>query len=142
MARSLPFVYAVEELGDALTERLLPILAAASLTPAQFSVLYALDEEGPMTLGELAKLERCVKSNISFVTRGMENAKLIRLEADPQDKRARIVSPTPLGEERFAIAKAGAARLEAALRKALGAKVLERLAAECLETAAAIDRLG
>jgi hypothetical protein len=45
MPRSLPFIHAAEELGDAITERLAPILAAAELTPAQLNVLYMLVEE-------------------------------------------------------------------------------------------------
>ena len=71
MSRPLPFIYAVEEVGDALTERLEPILVRAQLTAAQFSVLYALIEEGPMQLGALAERQRCVKSNVSYITRVM-----------------------------------------------------------------------
>lgn len=89
MPRTLPFIHAAEELGDALTERLAPILASADLTPAQFNVLYMLVEDGPMTLGELAKFQRCVKSNISYITRTMDRDGLIQLAASESDQRAR-----------------------------------------------------
>ena len=138
--RSLPFTYAAEELGDALTERLAPILAAADLTPTQFNVLYILVEDGPMTLGELAKFQRCVKSNISYLTRSMEQEGLVALVASERDQRARVISPTKLGLKRFEVAKAGAQKVEVAIRRALGADVLDRIARGCLDAAAALDR--
>jgi len=138
--RALPFVYAAEELGDALTERLTPVLAAADLTPTQFNVLYILVEDGPMTLGELAKFQRCVKSNVSYLTRSMEQEGLVALVASEHDQRARVISPTKLGLKRFEIAKTGAQKVEAAIRRALGADMLERIAQGCLDAAAAIDR--
>ena len=140
MPRSLPFVYAAEELSDALTERLTPILASAGLTPGQFSVLYMLVEDGPMTLGALAKFQRCVKSNVSYITRTMERDGLVQLAASESDQRARVVSASKLGIQRFAVAKAAAQKVETALRRALGANVLERVAQACLEVAAALDR--
>ena len=97
MPRSLPFLHAAEEIGDALTERLAPILAVAELTPAQFNVLYMLVEDGPTTPGELAKFQRCVKSNISYITRTMERDGLVHLAASESDQRARVISPSKLG---------------------------------------------
>jgi DNA-binding MarR family transcriptional regulator len=140
MPRSLPFIHAAEEIGDALTERLAPILASADLTPAQFNVLYMLVEDGPMTLGELAKFQRCVKSNISYITRTMERDGLVHLAASESDQRARVISASKLGIQRFDVAKAAAQKVETALRRALGANVLERIAQGCLEAAAALDR--
>jgi DNA-binding MarR family transcriptional regulator len=140
MPRSLPFIYAAEELRDALTERLAPILASANLTPAQFNVLYMLVEDGPMTLGELAKFQRCVKSNISYITRTMERDGLVRLAASESDQRARVISASKLGIQRFDVAKAAAQKVETALRRALGANVLEHIAQGCLDAAAVLDR--
>jgi DNA-binding MarR family transcriptional regulator len=140
MPRLLPFIHAAEELSDALTERLAPILASADLTPAQFNVLYMLVEDGPMTLGELAKFQRCVKSNISYITRTMERDGLVHLAASKSDQRARVISASQLGIKRFNVAKAAAQKVETALRRALGANVLERIAEGCLEAAATLDR--
>jgi hypothetical protein len=50
-----------------------------------------------MTLGELAKFQRCVKSNISYITRTMERDGLVHLAASASDQRARVLSPSKLG---------------------------------------------
>jgi DNA-binding MarR family transcriptional regulator len=141
MSRSLSFIYAAEELADALTERLTPALAAANLTATQFSVLYMLIEEGPMTLGALAKQQRCVKSNISYITRQMQQERLIEIAASEIDQRTRVISASKLGRERYAVAKAAAQKVESALRRALGADASDRLARACLEAAAALDSI-
>lgn len=141
VARALSFLYAAEELADALTERLSPILAAAELTAAQFSVLYLLIEDGPMKLSELAEHRRCVKSNISYITRAMVGEGLVELSVAKSDQRARMISASPLGRQRYGVAKKAAQKLEQALRRACGAEATERFAQACLDTASALDEL-
>lgn len=141
MTRSLPFLYAAEELADALADRLAPVLAKAQLTTTQLSVLYLLIEEGPMRLGELAAHQRCVKSNVSYLTRAMQREGLIELVSSEEDARARLISASKLGRRRYAVARAGVEKLEAALRRALGAKAVAALEQACLKAAAALDEL-
>ena len=141
MPRSLPFIYAAEELADALSERLAPALAAAELTATQFSVLYMLIEDGPMRLSELAEHQRCVKSNVSYITRQMLREGLVELSASEEDQRARVISASKLGRQRYGVAKVAAQKIEHALRRAFGAEATDRLARACLEAAAALDRL-
>ncbi len=140
MSRSLPFLYAAEELGDALAERLAPIFATAELTATQFNVLYLLIEEGPMKSSDLAKFRRCVKSNVSYITRVMLSEGLIELSSSQDDQRARVISASKLGRNRYGVAKAAAQKLEQALRRALGPDAFEGLAKACLGAAAAIDQ--
>lgn len=140
MPRTLPFLYAAEELGDALAERLTPILNAAQLTSAQFNVLYLLIEEGPMKLSELAKYRRCVKSNVSYLARAMQGEGLIELSVSEADQRARVVAASKLGRSRYDVAKASAQKVEQALRRALGGDAVGRLADACLQAARAIDQ--
>jgi DNA-binding MarR family transcriptional regulator len=142
MPRSLPFLYAAEELSDALTERLAPVLAEAELTATQFSVLYLLVEGGPMTPSALADQQRCVKSNASYLVRTMQRDGLIELASGQDDQRTRRITPTRLGRKRYAVAKAGVAAFERALAKALGGHVLAAVTKGCLETARAIDSLS
>lgn len=141
MARSLPFIYAAEELADALAERLSPVFAAAELTPTQFNVLYILIEEGPMRLRELAEHQRCVKSNVSYLTRVMLSEGLVELSSSEDDARARVISASKLGRRRYELAKGDAQKLEHALRRALGAEAADDLARACLAAAAALDSL-
>lgn len=140
MSRPLPFLYAAEELANALSERLAPIFAAAELTATQFNVLYMLIEDGPMKLGALAEQRRCVKSNVSYITRAMLREGLVELSPSREDQRARVLSASKLGLRRYALAKAGARKLESTLRRALGAEATEQLARGCLEAVGALDR--
>src|SRR5690349_2900284 len=112
MPRSLSFIYAAEELGDALAERLNPIFAAARLTSAQFSVSYALIEEGPMRPSALAERQRCVKSTVSYLTRAMQNEGLVELRTSDDDHRTKLMEATELGRQRYASARAEAHKLE------------------------------
>jgi DNA-binding MarR family transcriptional regulator len=141
MRRSLPFIYAAEELADALTERLAPALAAAELTATQFNVLYMLIEDGPMRLSALAEHQRCVKSNVSYITRAMLREGLVELSSSKDDARARVISASKLGQRRYDVAKAAAQKIEQALRRALGAEASDDLARACLKAAAALDSL-
>lgn len=139
MPRSLPFIYAAEELADALAERLSPVFAAAELTATQFKVLYMLIEDGPMRLSVLAEHQRCVKSNVSYITRAMLREGLVELSSSDDDGRARVISASKLGQRRYGVAKAAAQKLEHALRRALGAGAADALSRACLEAAAALD---
>ena len=134
-------MYAAEELADALAERLSPVFAAAELTATQFNVLYMLIEDGPMRLSELAKHQRCVKSNVSYLTRAMLREGLIELSSSEDDGRARVISASKLGQRRYAVAKAAAQKIENAVRRALGAQATAELERACLEAAAALDSL-
>lgn len=142
MPRALPFMYAAIELENALSERLAPIFASAGLTANQFNVLYLLIEEGPMQLSALAGQRRCVKSNISYITRAMQREGLVELAASRDDQRARVLSASKLGQRRYAAVKAAAHDVEQALRRAYGARATDQLSAACLEAARAIDELS
>jgi DNA-binding MarR family transcriptional regulator len=141
MPRALPFLYAAEELHDALSERLGPVLAAAGLTSAQFSVLYMLIEGGVTTPGGIAEQQRCVKSNVSYLLRTMQSEGLIELSSGKTDQRTRVIAATKLGQRRYAIGKAGVEKLETALARAVGARALADVTLACLDAAAALDRL-
>ncbi|MEM9461330.1 MAG: MarR family transcriptional regulator [Myxococcota bacterium] len=142
MARALPLFYAIQEIADALEERQSAPLAKAELTASQFNLLYLVIEEGPMRLGEVARYRRCVKSNASNLTRAMEKEGLVTLNADPSDRRARVVEATKEGVRRYRVACRAFARIERSLRTALGAKVTDELERLCLVGAAAVDELG
>ena len=99
-----------------------------------------LIEAGPLNLGALAEQRRCVKSNVSYITRAMLRAGLVELSASREDQRARVLSASKLGLRRYGVAKAGAQKLESTLRRALGAEATDQLARSCLEAASALDQ--
>ncbi|MEM9195582.1 MAG: MarR family transcriptional regulator, partial [Myxococcota bacterium] len=74
---SIAILYWVQEVSDAVDEQLGPVAADAALTLPQFHLLYYVVERGPMRLGELAKRQRCVKSNVSNLVRTMAEKDLV-----------------------------------------------------------------
>jgi DNA-binding MarR family transcriptional regulator len=106
--------------------------AELSLSSAQACVLGRLDEQRGM--GSLAKELGCDASNITQIVVRLEALGLVAREADPRDRRARLVARTLRGDEinqrfaaAFTFARAAVGRLSpdeqdqltALLRKAL-----------------------
>jgi DNA-binding MarR family transcriptional regulator len=71
---------------------------ASGLSAARLSALSVLVFGGPRTLGELAAAERVRPPTMTSIVRGLEDAGLVRREADPTDGRVARVRPTPKGE--------------------------------------------
>jgi DNA-binding MarR family transcriptional regulator len=71
---------------------------ASGLSPARLSVLSVLVFGGPRTLGELAAAERVRPPTMTKVVRGLEDAGLVRREADANDGRVARIRATAKGE--------------------------------------------
>lgn len=71
---------------------------ASGLSAARLSALSVLVFGGPRTLGELAAAERVRPPTMTNIVRGLEEAGLVRREADPNDGRVVRVEATPTGE--------------------------------------------
>ena len=136
---STSLVYALQEAADALEEQLTPLVAKAGLTLPQFSLLFYVIEEGPMRLGELARKERCVKSNVSNLVRKMEAQDLVMLRSDEGDRRARLIAATREGRARYASARRAVQQTENTLRRALGEEASSTLARLSLAAAGVLD---
>jgi DNA-binding MarR family transcriptional regulator len=72
--------------------------SASGLSAARLSVLAVLVFGGPRTLGELAASERVRPPTMTNIVRGLEQAGLVRREADPNDGRVARVHVTEEGE--------------------------------------------
>ncbi len=138
MDPSTSVIYAVQELVDAVDDRLSPGLAEAGLSKAQFNVFYHVVEDGPLRLSDLARYRRCVRSNVTYLVRKMETEGLLSLTEDPHDRRVRIVHATQEGLARYRVARDAAAEIERKLRRTLGSDA-DRLAMLCLTGATALD---
>lgn len=107
--------------------------ASRSLTGAQACVLGRLTE--PRGMGSLAEELGCDASNITQIVARLEARGLVSREPDPADRRGRVISRTPAGdqlnadfEEAFEFGRDAVRRLSrgeqdklaALLRKALG----------------------
>ena len=70
---------------------------ASGLSAARLSALSVLVFGGPRTLGELASAEQVRPPTMTNIVRGLEEAGLVRREADPSDGRIARVHATAKG---------------------------------------------
>ena len=66
--------------------------------PARLSALSVLVFGGPMTLGQLAKVEQVKAPTMSRIVAGLKKSGLAKIETDAKDARRIRVSVTPKGE--------------------------------------------
>jgi DNA-binding MarR family transcriptional regulator len=67
-----------------------PVAAACEdldLTPAQLHLLLWLGRDGPLTMGELARLVAVTEKTITGVVDRLERDRLVQRERDPSDRR-------------------------------------------------------
>jgi len=90
-------------------------LAHLELTPDQFTVLRTLSEAGRDGLNQraLTGLMSSDPNTITSLLERMEEAGLVRREADLTDRRVRRVLVTPVGKRRFVVARGLALGLQA-----------------------------
>ena len=121
-----------------LSRRLRPTVAGSGFTPSQISALFTIVRLGPLRLSELAEVEAVNPTMLSRIAAQLSDAGLIRREADPDDRRAAVVSATAAGRrmrerihrERTQALSAHVEGLDAAQSEALwrALPVLEELA--------------
>jgi DNA-binding MarR family transcriptional regulator len=76
--------------------------AVVDLTPSQISALATIDRTGPVTLGELAALERVQPPSVTVVATRLEEKGLVVRRQDPQDRRVIRVETTKDGRRLLA----------------------------------------
>lgn len=82
------------------------------LTPVQFAMLNALmDEPGEDQITLASKVAFDAATSGAVITR-LENKGLLRRDADPQDKRRKLLSLTPAGEQMVATMKTAVAQVQ------------------------------
>jgi DNA-binding MarR family transcriptional regulator len=138
---SVPLLYALREAADAMDDRMAPICTAAGLTLAQFNLLFLVMEEGRTRLGELAENSRCVKSNVSYLAKTMENDGLLEIIADPDDRRVRHVRATSKGNKALRAALRAASQLEHDVKASFGEKATKDMADRLMGVARLFDRI-
>src|SRR4030081_1009256 len=76
--------------------------AVVDLTPSQISALATIERSGPVTLGELAALERGQPPSVTGVVPRLEEKGLVVRRQDPQDRRVVRVETTKDGRRLLA----------------------------------------
>ncbi len=96
-------VLALLQAVQALQERLEEAFGAIGLSASRFGVLDRLERAGePLSLGELAVLQSCARSNMTQLADRLEADGLVRRIDDPTDRRTVRAQLTPTGRERHA----------------------------------------
>lgn len=105
------------------------------LSPSLASVLFMLDRQGPITLGELARRERLTKPSVTAIVDKLLHLGLIERRVDGQDRRVARVSLTAAGRRRVNARRARRTTWLAARMHELPGKDVRTLseAAEVLE---------
>ncbi|HUF83085.1 MAG TPA: MarR family transcriptional regulator [Acidimicrobiia bacterium] len=73
--------------------------AEAPISPTQAAALATIDRRGPLTLGELAELERVQPPTVTAAVGRLEEQGLVDRERDPEDRRVSRVQVTPAGRK-------------------------------------------
>jgi DNA-binding MarR family transcriptional regulator len=69
--------------------------ADSGLTISQLSTLATIEQDGPMTLGALARVEQIQPPTVTALTAKLEAAGLVTRTIDPDDRRIHRVEVTP-----------------------------------------------
>ncbi len=86
-------------------------MAAMDLTPTQFTALVKVVELGRVTQNHLGRLAAMDPATIQGVVRRLIDRDLVARTADPLDRRAIVLTPTPAGVALAAEAVAAARRV-------------------------------
>jgi DNA-binding MarR family transcriptional regulator len=78
-------------------------LSSANLRATQFSILYTLAKDGPLTIGELAAVMAMDRTTLSSNLKPLERDGLLEM-VQGQDRRVKMVAITTAGVSRFRMA--------------------------------------
>jgi DNA-binding MarR family transcriptional regulator len=72
--------------------------ADGEATPSQLSALASVERLGPITLGDLAAVERVRPPSMTRIVSGLEEAGFVSRKVDPKDRRIARVETTVAGQ--------------------------------------------
>jgi DNA-binding MarR family transcriptional regulator len=100
---------------------------------AQLETLDLLDRRGPMNVAALAQTRIVTHQTMRLVVAQLEASGLVRQEADPSDRRSRLVSVSPVGRDALAREReARSSRIADAIRSQLSSDECDLLRAATL----------
>jgi len=94
----------VQRAARALARRFDEALRPVGLTNGQFSLLMALNRPNPPKLGPVAQLLAMDRTTLTAALKPLERDGLVTIEADPHDRRSRLLRLTDKGHEVLAAA--------------------------------------
>jgi DNA-binding MarR family transcriptional regulator len=104
----------------ALARRFDEVLRPLGLTNGQFSLLVSLNRPTPPTLGSVASLLAMDRTTLTAALKVLQRRKLVKVEADKEDRRSRLLTITPAGRallaQAFPVWKKTHAEIERAMK--------------------------
>jgi DNA-binding MarR family transcriptional regulator len=134
-ALSLCNCFAVRQAARQVTRQYERYFAAADLTSAQFSILVALNEEGPVTMLDLAKVLVMDRTTLLRAMKPLQREDLLRSAASDADPRQLVFSLSPAGERKLKQAMPLWAKAQAEFEAGTGARAAARLRSALLALA-------
>ena len=113
---------AMREAGRSITQFYDHYLAPTGLRSTQFSLLARLKRLGPLSINALAAELGMDRSTLGRNILPLQRDGLVSAEADAADKRSKQLQLTPLGEARFAEARAQWVKAQTAFETSFGAE--------------------
>ena len=102
-------------------------LAAAGLRTTQYGILARLKRHGPMSINTLAAELVVDRTTLGRNIRLLERDHLIAIEADPSDRRSRVLRLTKAGDASFRRAQKHWAEAQRRFERAYGGKQASQL---------------
>ncbi len=93
--------FAVRQAARHVTKLYERHLADAQLTSAQFSILGALDEGGPMTMADLAGVLVMERTTLLRAMKPLQREDLLKSSASPADSRQLVFALSAAGERKL-----------------------------------------
>jgi len=93
---------ATQRAARALARRFDEALRPLELTNGQFSLLMALNRPKPPAIGPVAHLLAMDRTTLTAALKPLQRRGLVDLTVDPEDRRSRLLSLTPLGRKLLA----------------------------------------
>src|SRR5271168_1436371 len=94
----------VQRAARALARRFDEALRPLDLTNGQFSLLMSLNRPKPPAMGAVASLLAMDRTTLTAALKPLERRGLVRVSADPADRRGRLLTLTPKGRSLLATA--------------------------------------
>jgi DNA-binding MarR family transcriptional regulator len=94
----------VQRAARALARRFDDALRPFDLTNGQFSLLMSLNRPKPPAMGAVASLLAMDRTTLTAALKPLERRGLIKVRADPQDRRSRLMTLTAKGQRSLAAA--------------------------------------
>jgi DNA-binding MarR family transcriptional regulator len=107
MSVTIPGPMATSEKSVAVTLRValariyraMRLSATTEITPSQVSVLFRIEQSGPIRMGVIAQLERITPASLSKVVDSLEALALVEREPDPLDGRVTLLKVSDAGRD-------------------------------------------